>query len=1738
MSDIIEQTVNDTTEQGKVVSLFQFIRELNKLKQKAILNMKDYPWLFALSNLPDDPENIHVYWRDCVEDDALSSDADLGSTLLSVHKPEFQKCPEPDEIFRDWLLDGWDDYRRQVSVKEYITLQKEKESVLTSLFDVRHEEDGEETGEPILIYFSDDADRVAAYDVWLSNRAAWAEKQKITAQTRDLFSDLYRLYFELQRESETEEIIAANGILCDRDNPAIKHPVLTHRVKLDYDPDVNTVYIIDTDVPSEMYSIAFQVMEDINLSGINSLSADLQKNDYHPLDRNDTPAFLKILVHQLSSDSMYSEAGIPGNWSSSSRLLLYLEPCYIVRKRLDGTLKAIEQIIENVQETGEVPAPIVDIVSGGTIEIPEDTGEASVEEQLAAVGGESVDILLSKEANKEQLEIARRIEYYNAVLVQGPPGTGKTHTIANLMGHFLAQGKSVLVTSHTTKALAVLKDKVAPGLQSLCVSILDDSNIDMERSVDGITGYMSKTTSHELKRDMDALAVERRDIIKQLADVRRNIFAIINQECNCIVYNGEDISPSKAAAFVVEHSSDLSYIPGKVRLRAPLPLTFEQLATLYRSNEGVTAADEIELATNLPYPEQIMSPVEFSEEWAALQSAINHIGTICQENHLQFTNDTSVRKLTVTGSFGKISLDYPKEHDIQNLKDYASSFGKIEKWMKVAAVDGKKGASFRLRWITLIQEIEKANTYAESIVSEQFGLNILFAEPDRIAELKSVYSELRTVFADKGKIGKLALMMHKEYAPALAAVTLNGNQPQSAQDCDIVLHCIEMDAIQKQCAVYWDELLAVHGVPKFFDLDNANQERIAGNWIPVINRYLDWYQTAYQPLIDKLSAVGLSADTVFEVNALDSDIAATDKILSAVEVVIPVLCELFVAVLRIEEHTNAIEEEKNELTIGKRGSSRVCAALLSAMNAGNAGAYTEAYSELESMYAKYDLQSNRSELLKILEPVAPQWAEAIRTRTDVHGQITVPSDIEDAWKWKQLCGIVEEITAKPFGELQADSIRLSKEYRKVTAKYAEKSAWYHLLRRTEADIDMKQALQGWKQTVKRIGKGTGKQAPALKAKARELMTKCQGAVPGWIMPINRALESLNPKSNRFDIIIIDEASQSDISSLAILYMGRKLIIVGDDKQVSPMAVGVEVDKMSALEQMYIKDKIPNSHLYNAKTSIYDIAATTFQPLMLREHFRCVPEIIGFSNMLSYDYKIKPLRDASNSTLLPAVVNYRVADGRREGRSKTNPAEARAIVALMQACMEQPEYVGKSFGIISLLGDEQVKIIQQLIEQEIDPKEIVRRSILCGNSANFQGDERDVIFLSVVDSGDGNGPIHLQNYGPDDSYRKRYNVAASRARDQLWVVDSLDPANDLKPGDIRKMLIEYSINPQAAEIRHGEIEEHADSPFEVAVATTLADRGYHLVQQWKVGAYRLDMVAKCGKKTVAIECDGERWHSGEAKIREDMERQTILERLGWRFIRIRGSEYYHDSVKTMERVFAELASYGIEPEATDVSVPETRSTELLSRVKNRAAIILYGESGESQEPEEDTIAAALGGGITTSEVPEITHVTKATTAPKVTSVAIESEEAKKVTHESEPQAIKDNPSLPEAQKPTAPVKTNVPDTTDSPEPSLSNPTSTTGTLHEPNKPYTTNTSSGQQVLPGMEDLLPGTDDIISLLKKSNVKYIDKRQSNGALWIIGGAELKPIVAKARTLGIYFKFKEGGGKLTKGKDAWWGK
>lgn len=1551
---------NFTTEE-KVTSLFQFIKGLNELKQKKVLNIKDYPWSQLLSDLPDDSENLKISYRDRVSEE--QAELWTEEPLLTVHKPEYQSCPKPEQILDDWLESGWNDWRKDVHVKESRDMAGfPEEARQTGLFPTSALEEFEEAQQtaflepPALEYFTDDVKRVQAYESWLARRNAWATKQRLYEKTRRLFSNLYGFYTDLQRDSETAEIVAANGFFRDRKRPEICHPVLTKRVRLRFDAARNTIFVEDVDIQTELYESVFQETDGLRLDVLPMLRAELRREDYHPMDRNDTPDFLERLAHHLSSNSVFSSGGVPENWKEGDRFLFYAAPCFLIRKRLDGTLQAIQDIIDDIRETKDIPAPILDLALVGRerSDNSDDRREETVEEQLAAVGGESAEIFLAKEANREQLEIAKRMEQYNAVLVQGPPGTGKTHTIANLLGHFLAQGKRVLVTSHTTKALSVLKEKVPHGLQNLCVSVTDDSRGDMEKSVDGISDYLSRTTSARLKEEMDELARVRKDIIQQLAFARKKLYAVIQAERGCLVYQGEEISPSDAAKFVRSHADSLSYIPGQVRVPAPLPLSMEELRDLYRSNGDLSVEYEQELERDLPNPKTLMTPTEFEELLNTLKYARNSFEKTISETGWRIQDRTGERRISFAGNFGEFDIPYPSKESLRKMKEYSKGIGQMERWMKQAAVDGKRGGAYRERWTRMTEQIRKTLSVSEAFLSESFGKDLRFVEDIPGEELASAFERLKSEFEQRGKISKFLTLTNKALSRAWKSVTIDGKIAQSVADCNVILYWLELQDCRALCSRYWKELMSANGLPAFEDLD-ASPELIANNYASRIGEALDWNQTVYAPFLNSVKEMEIPLDTVVLSKALDSELVTMEKALHAVMAVIPHICDVCEAVLIAAQCSDKLSAAIEILESEKRGSSTICLRILDALDSGNPHAYAQARSELEYAFTLYSLRERRENLLNALSPVAPLWAEAIRNRSGLHGNPVPPDSIEDAWKWKQLSSMLQEMTKESFDDIQSRCLRLSHEYREKTAEYAEKSAWYHLHRAVDSDVTLQSSLVAWKQIVRRIGKGTGKRAPMLKARARAQMKECQEAVPAWIMPINRALESFNPKENRFDVVIIDEASQSDLSSLAILYMGKKLVIVGDSEQVSPLAVGLEIDKVESLQSMYLRGKFPRPEVLYEKTSIYDFAALSFQHMMLREHFRCVPEIIGFSNMLSYHNKIKPLRDASSSRLLPAVVSYRVVDGERI--DKRNPAEARAIVALIRACIKQPEYDGKTFGVISLLGDEQVREIQQWIFRHIDPVEIDRRRILVGNSSNFQGDERDVVFLSLVDSAKPQGgPIRFLGDGTEDAMKKRYNVAASRGRDQLWVVHSLDAANDLKPDDLRKKLIDYAVNPSSRQLLHEQIEKESESPFEEEVAKSLSDKGYHLVQQWEVGAYRIDMVAVCGKKTVAIECDGERYHSGEVQVRRDMERQTILERLGWRFIRIRGSEYFRNPESTIEQVAQKLLEYGIEPEGSETrsEADGGRNTELLRRVKAHAETMIRNDFQEMTESEDEAV----------------------------------------------------------------------------------------------------------------------------------------------------------------------------------------
>jgi hypothetical protein len=386
--------------------------------------------------------------------------------------------------------------------------------------------------------------------------------------------------------------------------------------------------------------------------------------------------------------------------------------------------------------------------------------------------------------------------------------------------------------------------------------------------------------------------------------------------------------------------------------------------------------------------------------------------------------------------------------------------------------------------------------------------------------------------------------------------------------------------------------------------------------------------------------------------------------------------------------------------------------------------YKTAYEELARLSGLQSELTQRRKLLDHLARGAPAWASAIENRVAQHGQPQLPADPNAAWEWRQLHDELERRANVSLDQLQQRIEDLSERLLEITAELVEKQTWMNRIRQTGSAE--RHALGAYALMRKQITKtGKGVRDADLRAAARREMTIAKDAVPVWIMPLYEVAENFDPRKTRFDVVIIDEASQCDPTSLFALYLARQTIIVGDDEQVTPVAVGADSEEVKKLIETYLNG-IPHNVVYHGDTSVYELAQVAFGGVIrLTEHFRCAPNIIAFSNELAYKGEIKPLRETSSVPLKRHVVHYRVQGGNDRG-DNVNEVEAETIASLICAAIEQTEYAindgGKAttFGMVSLVGDKQALKIDTLLRQHLTDAEYKRRQILCGDSAQFQG----------------------------------------------------------------------------------------------------------------------------------------------------------------------------------------------------------------------------------------------------------------------------------------------------------------------------------------------------------------------------------------------------------------------------------
>ena len=162
----------------------------------------------------------------------------------------------------------------------------------------------------------------------------------------------------------------------------------------------------------------------------------------------------------------------------------------------------------------------------------------------------------------------------------------------------------------------------------------------------------------------------------------------------------------------------------------------------------------------------------------------------------------------------------------------------------------------------------------------------------------------------------------------------------------------------------------------------------------------------------------------------------------------------------------------------------------------------------------------------------------------------------------------------------------------------------------------------------------------------------------------------------------------------------------------------------------------------------------------------------------------------------------------------------------------------------------------------------------------------------------------------------------------------DMNRHLKASDLRRRLLAHAHDSNAL-LREMEVQgNRIESPFERQVMQRLVSAGYRVRSQWPVGAYRIDLVVEGLNRKLAVECDRERWHTPE-QLQDDLERQAILERLGWIFVRVRGSIFFRNPDAAMAPVFARLADLEIEALGPASESEETSDSPLIERIKRKA-----------------------------------------------------------------------------------------------------------------------------------------------------------------------------------------------------------
>lgn len=1095
--------------------------------------------------------------------------------------------------------------------------------------------------------------------------------------------------------------------------------------------------------------------------------------------------------------------------------------------------------------------------------------------------------------NKEQITIVQNLLTSSGVVVQGPPGTGKTHSIANIICHYLANGKKVLVTAQQSHVLKTVHEKIPDELKPLVVSRIGsskESKNQLESSIDLIVQKITQMNVAEVRKTIEVLKQQIDHNHHEMALIDREIYNFAEKHYQNIEVDGNKKLPMDIVKTVLESRVSYEWFTDQLTLEEKDQFPFSQIELIQLRDSRK------KIGTYLPYinygplpaPEKLLDSASLKKLSEFLKEKDQIEEFLEQNDQHNFKETIFESEINELRDWLKIYLE-----DLNLVLDHAepwllSYFKKINSEDKAMELD---------IYSNLIQEVQPLLEYRKTLLIDPIELN--FEIQPNSKEYQAVQRAV-----DTGKPFNWYHFGTAELQDLFKSIKVSGKYPDTSDEWKKLKEYLDRRQTLNVFMSKWNSIAAQLDIP-LIELNNRNIDEILKEFTQLIsrtqkcldlkNKYLDLFNANYLKVFKRAKS--------FDFYGLPKNIDDLIQLLGQklkifnLEVYQQQLAD---QILYLSEFGNKISNQLQKIV------SQIDSNSLYESELGEYADLLKKLSHLKDLTEDFErVKSASIRLSKTNALIVSKDILEIPYAEEIEDPV-LRNTLLEAWEWKRLEIFVMAISNT--GQIENLYERRRIHEKNLSQNYAQLAAnktWLAL--KENASDKILVALQRYKIAVQHYGKGTGKNAPRYRKDAQVALKEATAAIPCWVMSHLQVSESMPAELGLFDLVIVDEASQSSIDVLPVLMRAKKLLVVGDNKQVSPSNVGLASAQIDVLRNRYLHGQ-PHAAYLTPDMSLYDMASSIYESsVMLLEHFRCHPAIISYSNKNFYSNRIKPMRLSKKSEQLsPALVAIYTPQGYRESKNSKhiNRIEAKAIIEEMKLLIKDERYTNRSIGVISLLGPAQAEFIQSEALNEFGAGTLTKVQFACGDASAFQGAERDIIFLSMVAD-----PENCHALSRSD-HEQRFNVAASRARERMYLVHSVN-RDHISPKDLRLNLLNHFYDLQEDQKASFEAKlDLCESEFEKSVFTTLHEMGYTVTPQVKVGSYRIDLVVESdGDQRLAVECDGDSYH-GPEQWHDDMIRQRALERAGWTFWRCFASSWEIERFNMIQSLQAKLNSMGI------------------------------------------------------------------------------------------------------------------------------------------------------------------------------------------------------------------------------------